>query len=169
MNQLVKEFWKSVHSFHSYYQTSRGIVFLWHSVVAAIVVKSHDWSCNSYMTTRRCAWQVKGRMTGRITIHGWRVPRSPQSCKTARDWLHNRCTTTQDLCTSAAAGFWTWSGTSPRLILIARCPQALKLVARYFWESAICLLTWYISRSMVARQYWALNVTNVDKEKKMTN
>ena len=33
-NQLVKQFWKLVHICQSYYQTSRGLVFLEHGVVA---------------------------------------------------------------------------------------------------------------------------------------
>jgi len=39
-NQLVKEFWKLVHICQSYYQTSRGILFLWRSV------------CNFYASAR---------------------------------------------------------------------------------------------------------------------
>ena len=56
-NLLVKEFWKSVHICQSYYQTSRGLVFLEHGVATGQWKKSEDTTNYSFWHNPR-TWQT---------------------------------------------------------------------------------------------------------------
>jgi len=59
MNELVKEFWKSVHICQSYYQTFKGHTFLRHSIAESVWLTIEWETCVS--AHGELAWQCMSR------------------------------------------------------------------------------------------------------------